>query len=181
MRKPFEPGYWPYAKHDVGKQELTLHCSLIWAQTYATQIALRSIWANNALMEWTEDFPPLNVIQDDNTSRRLVCIIKNLSLTVNFNISSYLRQLSIALHELLSMELKWNLESFGWYPKLFHIVNLSHVFRFLCSTAGTTLLTRLNPNISWTEMGAVQDKCKVANLGLQLLSSKLHEILFQKY
>jgi len=55
MRKPFESGYWLYAKHDAGKQELTLHCSSIWAHTYATQIALRSIWANNALMEWTTD------------------------------------------------------------------------------------------------------------------------------
>ncbi len=161
MRKPFEPGYWLYAKHDAGKQELTLHCSSIWAQTYAIQIALRSIWANNALMEWTtdvrtaKDYPPLNVIQDDNTSRRLVCIIKNLSLTVDFNISSHLRQLSIALNKLLSMELKWNPEWFGWYPKLFHIVNLSHVFRLLCSTAGRTLLTRnwLNPNISLNRNG----------------------------
>jgi len=167
MRKPFESGYWLYAKHDAGKQELTLHCSSIWAHTYATQIALRSIWANNALMEWTtdvrtaKDFPPLNVIQDDNTWGRLVCIIKNLSLTLNFNISSNLRQLSISLNKLLSMELKWNPESFGWYPKLFHIVKLSDVFRLLCSTAGRTLLTRLNPNISWTEMGAVQDNARL--------------------
>ncbi len=189
MRKPFEPGYWLYAKHDVGKQELTLHCSLIWAQTYATQIALRSIWANNALMEWTtavrtaKDFPPLNAIQDDNTSRRLVCMIKNLSLTLNFNISliwGNSQYHSTNFFPWSSNEIRNHLvgtQSFFILP-IFLMYSDSYVPLQVRPSWQETDWTL---TFLWTEMGAVQDKCKVANLGLQLLPSKLHEILFQKY
>ncbi len=190
MRKPFEPGYWLYAKHDVGKQELTLHCSSIRAQTYATQIALRSIWANNALTEWTtdvrtaKDFPPLNVIQDDNTLRRLACIIKNLSLTVNFNVSSHLRQLSIALNKLLSMESSNEIQNHLVGTQSFFILSIFLMYSdsYVPLQVGPSWQeTDWTLTFLWTEMGTVQDKCKVANLGLQLLPSKLPEILFQKY